>query len=75
MRGLRDLVITDIKMPDMNGLKVAGKIREQRPTPIVVLSAFHDREFIDRALMEHWLIWSSQRPELKDVDRPGHATI
>ena len=52
-----DLVITDIKMPDMDGLEAAARIREIRPTPIVILSAYHDQESIDRALKEHVLAY------------------
>jgi two-component system, response regulator PdtaR len=52
-----DLVITDIKMPDMDGLEAAAQIRAMRPIPIVILSAYHDQEFIDRALKEHVLAY------------------
>jgi response regulator NasT len=47
-----DLVITDIKMPDMDGLDAAAEIGKTRPTPIVIVSAYHYQEFIDRALKE-----------------------
>jgi two-component system, response regulator PdtaR len=52
-----NLIITDIKMPDMDGLETAEEIREIRPTPVVIVSAFHDQEFIDRALKEHVLAY------------------
>ena len=52
-----DLVITDIKMPDMDGLEAASRICKIRPTPIVILSAYHDQEFIDRALKEYVLAY------------------
>lgn len=52
-----DLVITDIRMPDMDGLQAAEEIRNSRPIPVIIVSAYHDREFIDRALREHVLAY------------------
>jgi two-component system, response regulator PdtaR len=44
-----DLVITDIKMPDMDGLEAAAKIYEKQPMPIIVVSSYHEDELIQRA--------------------------
>ena len=52
-----ELVITDIKMPDMTGLDAAEEIRKMHPLPVVIVSAYHDQEFIDRALEEHVLAY------------------
>lgn len=52
-----DLVIADIKMPGMDGLQAAEVIRRERPIPIVVLSAYHDEDFIQRALQNHVLAY------------------
>jgi response regulator NasT len=48
-----DLVITDIKMPVMDGLAAIEQIRSIRPVPVIILSAFHDEDFLNRALKEH----------------------
>jgi response regulator NasT len=50
-----DLIITDIKMPDMDGLDAAGEIYQQEPVPIILVSAYHDPELIDRAEANHVL--------------------
>lgn len=52
-----DLVVTDIKMPDMDGLEAAEQIRAVGPTPFVITSAYHDQEFIDLALKQHVLAY------------------
>jgi two-component system, response regulator PdtaR len=44
-----DLCILDIKMPRMDGLETAEKLYERAPIPIIFLTAFGERELIERA--------------------------
>src|SRR5690349_24702868 len=44
-----DLVILDIKMPIMDGLAAAEKIAAARIAPVVMLTAFSQRELVERA--------------------------
>ena len=44
-----DLAILDIKMPGLDGLEVARQIFARRPLPIVVLTAYGDRELVEQA--------------------------
>ena len=44
-----DLVIMDIKMPIMDGLAAAEKIAAARLAPVVILTAFSQRELVERA--------------------------
>jgi AmiR/NasT family two-component response regulator len=44
-----DLVIMDIKMPIMDGLAAAEKIASARIAPVVILTAFSQRELVERA--------------------------
>src|SRR3974390_654941 len=50
-----DLVITDIKMPDMDGIDAASLIYAEVPAPIILVSAYHDAELIARAEADHVL--------------------
>jgi response regulator NasT len=44
-----DLIIMDIRMPEVDGTEAAARINQQRPTPILMLTAYTDRETIRRA--------------------------
>jgi two-component system, response regulator PdtaR len=48
-----DLVITDIKMPDMDGIDAATQIYHKTLVPVILVSAYHDAEFIRRAEADH----------------------
>lgn len=50
-----DLVITDIKMPDMDGIDAAIEIYKEHPIPVILVSAFHDADLIARAEADHIL--------------------
>ncbi len=55
-RALRpDLVITDIKMPDMDGIDAATEIYKERPVPVILVSAYHDAALVARAEADHIL--------------------
>jgi AmiR/NasT family two-component response regulator len=44
-----DLVFLDIKMPPPDGLAVAQQVLAEGLRPVILLSAYGDREFVDRA--------------------------
>jgi response regulator NasT len=50
-----DLVVTDIKMPDMDGIDAATRIYRERPVPVILVSAYHDADLIARAEADHIL--------------------
>jgi len=45
-----DLVIMDIKMPGLDGISAAESLSQERVTPVLLLTAYSDREFVDRAV-------------------------
>ncbi len=50
VRKLRpDLVILDIKMPELDGLAAAREIQQIHPTPVVMLTAYSERELVRQA--------------------------
>lgn len=44
-----DIVIMDIKMPDLDGIEAARILTQERIAPVLLLTAYSDRELIDRA--------------------------
>ena len=44
-----DLVFLDVKMPEMDGLAAAARIQELCPTPVVLLTAYSERELVKQA--------------------------
>ena len=44
-----DVVVMDIKMPDMDGIEAAQVLTEERIAPTVLLSAYGQRELVERA--------------------------
>jgi two-component system, response regulator PdtaR len=44
-----DLVIMDVKMPKKDGIEAASMIAKERIAPVVILTAFSQRELVERA--------------------------
>ncbi len=44
-----DVVVMDIKMPKMDGITAAGQINEQNIAPVVLLTAFSQKELVEKA--------------------------
>ncbi|HEX8682098.1 MAG TPA: response regulator [Ardenticatenaceae bacterium] len=44
-----DLVIMDVKMPDMDGIEAASILTTEKIAPVLLLTAFGQRELVERA--------------------------
>jgi response regulator NasT len=65
-----DLVITDIKMPDMDGIDAAQEIYKLHAVPVILVSAYHDAELIARAESDHvmgYLVKPIKQADLEPV--------
>src|SRR5205809_7283062 len=45
-----DLAVLDVKMPKLDGIEAARRILEERPIPIVMLTAYGQDELVSRAV-------------------------
>jgi two-component system, response regulator PdtaR len=65
-----DLVITDIKMPDMDGLQAAMQIAAEKAIPVILVSAYHDPAYVQAALHDHVMAYLV-KPIKKDDLEPA----
>jgi two-component system, response regulator PdtaR len=68
-----DLIITDIKMPDMDGIDAVREICRGEPIPIILVSAYHEAELLDRARREHILAYLVK--PIKQADLEAAITV
>jgi CheY-like chemotaxis protein len=45
-----DLAVLDVKMPRLDGIEAARRILDERPIPIVMLTAYGQDELVSRAI-------------------------
>lgn len=50
-----DLVLMDVKMPKLDGLKASQVIADQLDLPILILTAYSQREFVEKAQQDNIL--------------------
>src|SRR4051794_23804039 len=46
---LPDVAVLDVKMPKLDGIEAARRILDERPIPIVMLTAYGQEELVQRA--------------------------
>ena len=52
-----DLIISDIKMPDLDGIEAIAEIGRGEPMPAILVSAYHDPDLIERTKGEQVLAY------------------
>ncbi len=69
-----DLIITDIVMPEMDGLEALQEICRDRPIPAIIVSAHNDSEYIERAKHKQVLAYMV-KPIKKDDLEPAISLV
>lgn len=64
-----DVVIMDIRMPEMDGITAAQHIRMQCPTPIVILTAYETPDLIERASAAGIAAYLVKPPQAHEMER------
>jgi response regulator NasT len=44
-----DLILTDIKMPDLDGIEAAVQVNADKSVPVILVSGYHDAALLERA--------------------------
>src|SRR5262249_9321609 len=63
-----DLIITDIKMPDMDGIEAVDAISREAPIPVILVSAYHRPQLFERARGEHILAYLVKPTKQADLE-------
>jgi response regulator NasT len=63
-----DLVITDVNMPEMDGLDAAAAIYAAQPIPIIVISGYHGPEVIERTVAAHIMAYLVKPIKQSDLE-------
>ena len=63
-----DLVLTDIRMADMDGLAAAAEINRETPIPVVLISAHHDEGLRARARQEYVMAYLIKPVKQADLE-------
>lgn len=64
-----DIVLMDIKMPEMDGLEAARQIQSRCPTPVVLLTAHETPELVEQASTAGVGAYLIKPPQVSEVRR------
>lgn len=63
-----ELLITDVKMPQLDGIEAAEQICKDQPIPVILVSAYHDHELLGRAEQGHVMAYLVKPIEEADIE-------
>ncbi len=64
-----DVVLMDIRMPDMDGLEATRRIMEKYPVPIIIMTAYYTEELIKEASIAGVGAYLMKPPNIQHIDR------
>jgi AmiR/NasT family two-component response regulator len=70
-----DLVLMDIKMPEMDGVEASRQIQELHPTPVVILTAQGTPDLLDRACEAGVAAYLTKPPDSGQIERAASIAL
>jgi response regulator NasT len=70
-----DLIVTDIKMPDMDGIEAAEFAARDHEVPVILVSAHHDAELIVRAGTDHIMAYLTKPVKEADLETAIYLAV
>jgi CheY-like chemotaxis protein len=67
--GERDLLISDIELPDGNGLELMEAIRSRRPIPGIALSGFGSADDIEHSLAAGFVVHLTKPVDFRRLEK------
>jgi AmiR/NasT family two-component response regulator len=64
-----DVILTDVQMPDMDGIEAARQIQASCPTPVVVLTAYASPDLLEKASEAGVGAYLTKPPDEKELER------
>src|SRR5947208_7155032 len=68
-----DLLITEVNLPDLDGIAAATAVARAEPVPTILVSTQHDADVIDRALRDHVITYLSK--PVRPVDLAANVLL
>jgi response regulator NasT len=68
-----DVVITDIKMPDMDGINAAAEVNREHEVPVILVTAHHEADLLARSGAEYIMAYLVK--PVKPVDLQAALTL
>jgi response regulator NasT len=62
-----DLVITDIRMPDMDGIRAAAELNRDGPVPVILVTGHHEVDLLARAAGDYIMAYLSKPVKVVDL--------
>ena len=62
-----ELVITDIKMPHLDGIEAVARICKDEPVPVILVSAYQDSQLLQRAQADYIMAYLVKPIEQADL--------